>query len=126
MSSDKHINRVQRVEKEVKQCLASLLINHIQRNWSGILTISKVKMPADLRSARVYITFLGDEAEKGVVLDTLKSESKFLQEELSHKLRLRYCPRISFEWDMGYESSLKIDKILHEINIQAQPDEEES
>lgn len=125
MSSDKHINRVQRVEKEVKQCLASLLINQIQRTWSGILTISKVKMPADLKSARVYITFLGEEAEKNVVLDTLKSESKFLQEELSHKLRLRYCPRISFEWDLGYESSLKIDKILHEINIQAQPDEEE-
>jgi ribosome-binding factor A len=115
MSSDKHVNRVQRVEKEVKQCLASLLINQIQRDWSGILTISKVKMPADLRSVKVFVTYLGDESEKKKVLHTLNSEVKFLQSEISHTLKLRYCPRITFEWDLGYESSLNIDKILHNL-----------
>ena len=116
MSSEKHVSRIQRVEKEIKQCLASLLVNHLQRRWSGILTISRVKMPADLKSARVYITYLGEEADKKDIQNTLKSEVKFLQGEVAKKLRLRYCPRVTFDWDLGYESSLMVDKILHDLN----------
>lgn len=116
MSSDKNISRVLRVEKEVKQCLASLLINLHQRNWSGILTVSRVKMPADLKSARVFLTFFGDEKEKALILETLQTEHRFLQEEVAHDLGLRYCPRMTFDWDPGYESSLKVEKILHEIS----------
>jgi ribosome-binding factor A len=115
MSADKNINRVQRVEKEVKQCLASLIINLHQRNWSGILTVSRIKMPADFKSARVFLTFLGDESEKKDILGTLQSENRFLQEEVARQLGLRYCPKMSFDWEPGYESALKVDKILHEI-----------
>lgn len=83
-------------------------------------------MPADLRSARVYVTYFGEEVNKADVLDALKLEAKFLQGELAHKLKLRYCPRVSFEWDMGYESSLKIDKILHDLAAPTKSDEDEA
>lgn len=113
MASDKHIHRVQRVEKEVRQCLAQIVISHYQREWDGILTITRIQMPSDLRSAKVYLHFFGNDAQKEEVFDTLQKEGRFLQEEVTHKLKLRYCPKFTFYWDESYESTLKVEKILH-------------
>jgi ribosome-binding factor A len=82
-------------------------------------------MPTDLKSVKVFVTFLGNESKKEEILETLRSEAKFLQGEVAHALKLRYCPRISFDWDCGYDNSLKIEKILHEIGSTIPPLNEE-
>ncbi len=115
MASDKQFHRVQRVEKEIQVCLSSLLINQFQRRWNGILTISRIQMPSDLKTANIFIHFFGSEKQKEDVLATLKKETRFLQEEVSHKLKLRYTPKFTFQWDLGYETSIKVDRVLREL-----------
>lgn len=126
MAADKQTHRVQRVEKEVQHCLASLIISHYQREWDGIVTITRIQMPGDLKTAKVYIHFFGEESQKDFIYKTFQKEARFLQEEVSHKLGLRYCPKFTFYWDEGYESTLKIEKILHTIKTSENTDGGES
>ncbi len=108
--------RVPRVEKEVQQCIAQFLIKNYQRSLPGLVTVSRVMMPADLRMAKVYISVLSEKE------DAIEQTIEFLDENVSEiqrfigqELRMRYCPTLKFFKDETTEKVLKIESILKDL-----------
>lgn len=111
--------RVPMVEREVQQSIARFLGRDFKDEIPGLLTVTAVKMPADLRSARVSVSLFvteGNEAEQmEKVLQKLKAWSPEIQDHLNHELRMRFVPKLTFEADTAMAKSLQIENILRDI-----------
>ncbi len=107
--------RVTRVEKEVQGVIAQYLISGIRQRLPGLVTVAAVRMPADLRSARVYISVLGEENLKEQVVEILQNSASEVQRYIGEQLKMRYCPKLTFFPDHTTEQVLKIEKIIHEL-----------
>jgi ribosome-binding factor A len=108
--------RVARVEKEVQMQIAQYLLSGFSDPLPGLVTVAQVKMPADLRSAKVYISVLGEESDSKEALKTLQSRAFEIQDFVGSKLKMRYCPKLTFLKDHATEQVLKIEKILSDIS----------
>lgn len=119
--------RVPRVEREVQQCIAQYLLRGYRGRLPGLVTVSRVLMPADLRTARVYVSVLSDNPEhQDEVLELLQDATADIQYHLGRELKMRYCPKIKFFADETTEKVLKIESILKEIENQNRASDLES
>jgi ribosome-binding factor A len=110
-----------RVEREVQQVISAFIINHLRNDLPGLVTVMRVQMPADFRAAQVFVTYFNSEQpeqnEKSVnVAKILQSWAKDIQDEIVGKLKMRYCPKVTFFNDETTGNILKIEKILSNLS----------
>lgn len=108
--------RKARVEKEVQQIISQYLIRHLQSELPGLVTVSRVQMPADFRTAKVFVSCFSEGASEKEIIETLKHWIRDIQDEINRSLQMRYCPKITFYIDETTENILKIEKILSDIS----------
>ena len=116
--------RKERVEKEVQQIISTYMISQLQNEMGGLVTVTRVMMPADFRAAKVFVTFFSVDNEKIDLIKELQKWSKDIQNEINNKLQMRYCPKITFYKDESTETILKIEKIISEISSSKKQDGE--
>ncbi|MCX7978816.1 MAG: 30S ribosome-binding factor RbfA [Bdellovibrionaceae bacterium] len=116
--------RVARVEREVHEALAHLLITEFKRDLPGITSVSRVSMPADLRSARVYISVIGAADLKDKTALLLQDLAPRIQGALARRLSLRYTPRLSFYPDTTTDKILRVENLFRQLEKMKEPSEE--
>jgi ribosome-binding factor A len=104
--------RIPRVEKELREIVASYVIRHFTED---LLNVTQVRVTKDLRNAKVFVSALGKSEVPAETLDELQVQAHEMQREIMKHLRMKYCPRLQFENDTGVASSQKIDQILNKI-----------
>ncbi len=108
--------RIQRVEKELKQVIAKYLLGGFHRPLHGLVTVARVEVSADLRGARVFVSFMGVEDEEASEnIDTLKENVGDIQREVSRRLPMKFCPKLRMIWDRGFVHGEHIHKTLKEL-----------
>lgn len=117
--------RVAKVEMEVQRVVAQYLLGPLRGTFSGLVTVTKVQMPADLRTAKIYISVLNPEGKVSDVIETLQESAADIQHEINAKLRMRYCPKLTFFEDQSLEKVLKVEGLLKEIADQSNKKDEE-
>jgi ribosome-binding factor A len=113
--------RVLRVERAVREELASLLADEVRDPGAAGAIVTRVEMAKDLRSARVHVRLLegGEDASKRkTVVDALHRASGMLRGELTKRLGLRFAPELRFSYDEGVDKSNRIEQLLAEIEIE--------
>ncbi len=109
-----------RVEKEVQEIISRFIISQLRHDLPGVVTVTRITMPADFRAAQVYVTYFSPAAEAGEkmidVAEILQSWSKDIQDEIAHTLKMRYCPKITFYNDEATEKILKIERLLDNLS----------
>lgn len=121
--------RIARVEKEVQVQVAQYLLAGFSDPLPGLVTVASVKMPADLRTAKVYISVLGADDSITRTVEILNKRAFEIQDFIGRKLNMRYCPKLTFYKDHTTEQIIKIERILSTISAdqkkQTEPDSEE-
>lgn len=107
--------RVARVEREIQATIAQFLIRGFKTPLPGLVTVAQVKMPADLRAAKVYVSVLGSDAQKEEALELLQERAFEIQNYIGKELKMRYCPKLTFYPDHATEEVLKVERILHDL-----------
>lgn len=120
--------RVAMTEREVLQTVASFILREMKEELPGLVTVTFVKMPPDLRTAKIGISLLaqdgGDEvALRNEAVEILTAWGYEIQEHLNSTLKLRYCPKLFFVADESMEKALKIDGLLREISAKKESQE---
>lgn len=110
--------RVAKAEKEVQQLVAQFLIKGFKHPLPGLVTVSRVKMPGDLRSARVFVSVLGEPGDRDLALEILQDNARDIQAHVSKNLPMRYCPVLHFHADESTEHMLKMDRILRDLEAE--------
>lgn len=117
-----NFRRTDRINEQLRQEISLLLRAEVRDPRVALATITEVVTSRELDHARVYVTALGDEAEKAEVLAGLQSAAAFLRIQLGKRLRMRRVPELHFEIDRKLENALRIESLLRE----ALPDAEHS
>jgi ribosome-binding factor A len=78
------------------------------------VTVTGVEMSGDMRQARVFVSIMGDETERRLVLHGLRSSAGFLQSRIAEEIDTRYTPRLEFVEDEGVRKQLAVARILDE------------
>jgi ribosome-binding factor A len=79
------------------------------------VTVTGVEVAADLRSATVKVSVMGDAAKERLCLFGLESSAGYLQRRVAARVETRYTPRLRFEVDHGVKKLLEVDRILREV-----------
>ena len=87
------------------------------------VTVTRVEMAGDMRSAKVYVSVMGDEKKETLSLRGLESSAGFLQAKVANRIDTRYTPRLSFVLDHGVKKSLEVSRILKEVLPSSQANE---
>lgn len=112
--------RVDRINGLLRQEISQLLAREIKDpRLGGVISITQVQTAGDLRSARVFVSVLGDRETQESALDGIQSAAAFLRRELRDRLKLRYVPFLKFALD---DSLAGADAVLRLMNeLQAEP-----
>ncbi|MBI2766432.1 MAG: 30S ribosome-binding factor RbfA [Chloroflexi bacterium] len=110
--------RTNRVNELLREELSGLIAREVKdpRVSQGLTTITEVEVSPDLRRATVFISHLGDEAERGEVLKGLQQAARFLHGELLHRLSLRTIPELTFRFDPSIERGARLASLIHEVS----------
>ncbi|MBI2817234.1 MAG: 30S ribosome-binding factor RbfA [Acidobacteria bacterium] len=96
----------------LRQELARLLERDVKDPRIGFATLTSVVLSRDLRTARVYVSILGDEDQKCHSMEGLNAASNFLRYQIAQRLNLRYTPAIEFQLDRSAEVNERLDELL--------------
>src|SRR5579872_4508775 len=106
--------RMRRVDEAIRQVLADALAGELADPRVGFVTVTAVRTSADLRSAHVFVSVLGDVAAREATLDGLRSAHGLLQRRIAGELHLRRTPTLQFEYDPTTDRALRVDALLRE------------
>ena len=101
---------------ELRNILANMFIAHIHIPESGLLTVTNVKVTSDLRTAKIYISFLGNKKTTDDLMNSLIGKKQLIRHFVGLELQLKYIPDLRFYYDDTMEHAEKIDKLINKIN----------
>lgn len=118
------MSRVERVGDLLKEELSELILREVKDPRVGFVTITGVRVSADLRHARVYVVTheTGEGQER--TLEGLQSARGYLRGALGRRLRLKYIPDLSFNIDETLEEGFRIHEILKSLATKDGTDEQ--
>lgn len=118
--------RTEKVQKLARQVLGEL-IHDLKDPRVGFATVTGVRVSADLRHARVFVSVMGSEEEQKETMAGLESAKPYLRGEMGRQMRMKYLPELVFELDHQLDDALRVEKLLHQIHEEdtAAPEEPE-
>jgi ribosome-binding factor A len=108
MASD----RMRRIDEAVRQVVSDAVAQDLQDPRIGFVTMTSVKTTPDLRHARVYVSVLGDEAQRAATIEGLNSAHGALQRRLARELRMKRTPTLEFLYDDTTDRAMRLEEIL--------------
>ena len=108
-------SRAERVSGLIQETLSDLLNKRIHDPRLHMATITRVKMSADLKSARIYYAIYGDDKRSQDAAKGFESARGFIKRILAPKLGLRYMPDLNFFYDDSFDYGSHIDQLLEKI-----------
>ena len=106
-----------RINGEVRRVLSSIIQNEIKDPRIHPMTsVVEVEVAPDLKSAKAYISVLGDEEAQKNTLAGLKSAEGYIRRELARTVNLRNTPEIRFIMDQSIEYGVHMSKLIDDVN----------
>jgi ribosome-binding factor A len=112
-------HRVERVAERVREEVSQILATEVADPGIGLVTVTRVKVTADLSLARVYWTTLGDQIQRKQTAKALKRASAYVRHLLSERLSLRRSPEVKFLFDESVAAQDRVEQILQELKDEA-------
>ena len=115
-----------RINGEVQKVLADIIRGEIKDPRINPLTsVVAVEVAPDLKSAKAYISVLGDEASAKDTLAGLNSAKGFIKNRLAKTINLRNTPDITFVMDQSIAYGVEMSRKIAEVTQGISEDEEE-
>jgi ribosome-binding factor A len=77
-----------------------------------LVTCTRVTVTNDLKSAKLYVSVLGDEAQKKRAMKILDGATGYVRRLLAERLGLRSAPEIRFVFDPSIEYGIRLEELL--------------
>ena len=115
--------RPKRVADMIKNEIALLLLSKVKDPRLTSVSIVNAEVTKDLRRAIVYYSVLGDDSQVKKAAEGLDRAKGFIRSHLARELGMRVTPELVFKQDRSMEQQEKMERLLKEINIDAEPPE---
>jgi ribosome-binding factor A len=105
--------RMRRVDEALREVVAAA-VSELSDPRLGFVTVTGVETSPDLRTAKVFVSVLGDETERAATLDALRSSHGVLQSRIAAETRMKRTPTLTFHYDDTIEKGVRISRLLDE------------
>jgi ribosome-binding factor A len=104
--------RLYKVNEAVREVVSQAIDTEVKDPRLGFVTVTGVETTSDLRDARVYVSVLGEEAQRADSLAALQAAHGVLQKAVAARLRMKRTPRLVFVYDETTDRALQINELL--------------
>jgi len=111
-----HSRRTARIAEAVREQVSSTILFGLKDPRVNNVTVTRVEVNSDLRSAKVYVSILGTEREQNLCMHGLNSARGYLQSKVADRIQTRYTPVLKFVLDDGVKQSVEAARILRELS----------
>lgn len=105
-------SRRRKVEGELQRSLAELVSREVKDPRVGNVTITRVEITPDLKTARVFFVPFASSHDAATVQAGLTRAAGFLRGEVGRRLGLRYAPRLEFLFDEHIEEADRLTRLI--------------
>jgi ribosome-binding factor A len=114
--------RSEKVADLIQKEISEMLVKTIKDPRIGFVTITRVAVPEDYRSAKVYFSVAGTVEERQRSIEGLNSAKGYVRKELGRRIRLRYTPEIIFKFDPSIEYAIHIGEVIRHLKKDEETD----
>ena len=109
----REFSRSRRVGQQLMKEIAVIIQRDLKDPRLGMPTVSSVDLSPDLKSARVYLTFLNftDQQIKGA-LKILTAAKGYIRSEVGRNMKLRVIPDLNFLYDPSLIEGMRIGHLV--------------
>jgi ribosome-binding factor A len=109
------------IQKEISQ----MLTRGLKDPRIGFVTITKVAVSEDCRTAKIYFSVAGSSEERERSTEGLNSAKGYVRKELGRRIRMKYTPEITFQFDPSIEYAIHIGEVIEQIRKEREEKEDE-
>lgn len=107
--------RTAKVAAAVRQVVSSAILFELRDPRVQGVTVLRTEVAEDLRTAKVFVSVMGDETEQRLAMHGLNSARGFIQSKIADELQMRLTPVLSFVLDQGVKRSIEVSRTLREL-----------
>lgn len=106
-----------RINEEVHRELSNIIRGEIKDpRVSSLCSVVAVEVAPDLKTAKAYISVLGDEKARLIPMEGLRSSAGYIRKLLASNINLRNTPEIQFILDQSIEYGVRMSKMIDDLN----------
>jgi len=105
---------MRRVDEQMRHVVAEE-VARLKDPGLGFVTVTGVDTSPDLRHARVYYSVLGDAEQRASTAAALARASGRVRSAVGERVRLKYLPKIDFEFDESVDRGIRMDELLRDL-----------
>jgi ribosome-binding factor A len=113
--------RTERIDELLRQEIGEILEREIADPRIGFVTVTEVETAPDLRHARLWVSVIGQPAERDATLAALAGAMPYIRHELGTRLRLRRIPEFHVRLDDSAERGTRVLQLLNELEAGHEP-----
>jgi ribosome-binding factor A len=107
-------SRMRRVNEVLREVIGQVVTVELSDPRLDMVAVTHVDATPDLRSAKVYVTALGDDDAREDALQALRSAHGVLQSAINRETHMKRTPTLTFTYDEAVETGLRITALLEE------------
>lgn len=107
--------RTAKVAQAILETVSSTILFGLKDPRVNRVTVLAVDVSPDIRTAKVYISIMGDEKEQSLCMHGLNSARGYIQAKCADRLQTRYTPILTFVMDESVKKSAEASRILNEV-----------
>jgi len=104
--------RARKLADRIKVIVAQSLEFKIKDPRLGFITITDVRLTADLRDASVFYTVYGSDEDRAATADALASSKGLLRTEVGKGTGVKFTPTLEFVLDAIPENAAHVEDLL--------------
>ena len=105
-----------RINSEVQRALSELIRMGVKDpRVSSLTSETDVEVAPDLKTAKVFVSVLGDEKKQKDTLEGLKSAMPYLRSQLAKSINLRNTPELRFHLDTSIEYGMHMSALINQV-----------
>ena len=116
--------RTDRIDAQLREEIGAILAREVSDPDIGFVTITDVETAPDLSHAQVWVSLIGQPAERTATMAALKRAMPYVRRLLGKRLRLRRIPELHLRLDDTAERGTRVLKLLTELEAGHLPPDE--
>jgi ribosome-binding factor A len=108
--------RTDRINEQLREEVSTILTRQIKDpRLNTVISITRVESTNDLRSARVYISVMGNKQTQQEALEGIRSAASFVRREIRNRINMKHTPFLSYELDPSIDEADKLFRLMNKV-----------
>ena len=118
--------RTDRINEQLREEISTLLTRQVKDpRLNAVISITRVVSSGDLRSARVYISVMGNQETREAALAGMRSAASYLRRELRDRINMKHTPFLSYQLDNSLEEADQVLRLMNRVKPEDEMIEEQ-